>query len=407
MDRTRSFPVLRLILASLVLALSCTLPACNRSPAASGKDPRDGAKPARKVETARAVERPVERVVSVLGALAAYDQATLSVKVPGRLQQMAVDLGSPVRREQLLAQIEPQDYQLRLQQAEALLGQARARLGLPLEGKDDAVDLEKTSNVKQAAAVLEEARKNRERVASLFQQGILSQSELETVDAAHEVALNRFQDALEEASNRQALLAQRRAEVEIARQQLADTVLRAPFDGAVQERRANVGEYLMAGAPVIALVRVDLLRLRLEVPEREAMHVRAGQTVRLTVEGDTTVHTGEIKRLSPMISEQTRMLVVEADVPNTGSLRPGLFARAEIVANSSDLVLTVPRNALVVFAGVEKVFLVREGKAVEKPVTSGRRAADWVEIVSGLKAGDVVVLAPGSLQTGQAVATAK
>jgi RND family efflux transporter MFP subunit len=311
-----------------------------------------------------------------------------------------------VRQGQLIAQVEPRDYELQLKQAEALLGQARARLGLSLQGDDDNIELDQTSLVKEAKARVDEARKNRDRIESLAAQGILSQSERETADAAYEVAANRYRDALEEANNRRAQLVQRRVEVDIARKQLADTAIQAPFDGAVQERRASLGEYLTAGSPVATVVRMDPLRMRVEVPEVAAAAVSIGQHVRLALDGDPAPHKGTISRVSPGITRDSHMLVVEADVPNDGSLRPGSFARAEIITKEDDRGLCVPASAITTFAGIEKVFVVEKGKIVEKPVTTGRRGGDWVEIVIGLKTGEVVVLDPGNLQTGQAVTIA-
>jgi len=131
--------------------------------------------------------------------------------------------------------------------------------------------------------------------------------------------------------------------------------------------------------------------------------VQAGQPVRLAVEGATNVFTGELKRLSPAINETNRMLIVEADVRNAGALRPGLFVRAEIVVTAHDRALTVPPAAVVTFAGVEKVFTIKEGKAMETLVVTGRRGADWVELVKGLPPGATVILKPGNLRTGQPV----
>jgi RND family efflux transporter MFP subunit len=158
-----------------------------------------------------------------------------------------------------------------------------------------------------------------------------------------------------------------------------------------------------AGTPVVTLVRTDPLRLRLEVPEREAPPIRTGQLVRIRVEGDTNVCTGRIARLSPAIDEQSRMLMVEADIPNDGSLRPGVFVRADIVTNERDEGLAVPSSAVISFAGIEKVVAIQDGKALEKTIATGRRGADWIEVVSGLKAGERVVLDPGNLRTGQPV----
>lgn len=373
-------------------------------PASARQNPAGGAAGApRQVKTARVEEMSMGRSVNVTGTLAAYDQATLSAKVPGRVRSITVDLGSVVRRGQLIAQLEPQDYQLRVQQAEAALAAARARLGLSPDGTDDRVDAEVTGTVRQARATLNEAQANRTRAEKLVAEGVIARAEYESADAAHKVALARYQDAVEEVRNRQALLAQRRSELALARQQLADISIYASFDGIVQEKRTSVGEYLAAGAPVITIVRVNPLRLRAEVPEREAQSIRVGQQTRVMVEGGASNYAGRILRLSPTISEQNRVLVVEAEISNDGSLRPGAFVSAEIVTDDSGMAVTVPTSAIVTFAGIEKVILVQNGKAVEKPVTTGRRAADWTEIISGIQVGDSVVLDPGNLQSGQPV----
>jgi RND family efflux transporter MFP subunit len=250
---------------------------------------------------------------------------------------------------------------------------------------------------------LEEKRLNRERSSKLAEQGVVARSDFDTADAAYKVALSQYQDAIEEIRNRQAVLSQRRSELSIARQQLADTFVYAPLDGVVQLKRASVGEYLAAGAPVVDIVRINPLRLRAEVPERESRNVRSGQNVRVTVEGDPSVYVGQIMRLSPVIAEQNRMLLVEADVPNNGKLRPGSFVRAEIVTNDAKMAVTVPNNAIVTFAGIEKVIVVENGKALEKPITTGRRTNDFTEIVAGVNVGEHVIVDPGNLQSGQQV----
>ncbi len=309
-----------------------------------------------------------------------------------------------MQRGQLIAQIEPQDYQLRVQQAEAAVAQARVRLGLPATGTNDNIDQDQTSVVRQARVLAEEARANRDRLASLLEQGITPRAQVDTAEASYKVALSRLEDAREEIHNRRAVLVQRRSELEIARQQLADVSVHAPFDGAIQEKRASVGEYLAAGAPLATIVRMDPLRLRAEVPEREVPNIRVGQTVRVTTEGDPNVYTGRIARLSPSITPQNRMLMVEAEVKNTnGALRPGSFARAEIVTDDRGMSLTVPTRSIINFAGIEKIIVVKDGKAVEKSITTRRRTTEWTEVVSGVTVGEAVVLEPGNLQSGQAV----
>jgi RND family efflux transporter MFP subunit len=388
---------------AIVLAYFCLASQSNYLASAQQNPGRPEPGAPRAVKVIRVAQVPMERAVTAFGSLAAYDQATVSVKVPGRLRSISVDLGSVVRQGQVIAQIETQDYQLRIQQATAALAQARARLGLAPDQNHDRIDPERTSTVRQARAVLDEAQANQERIKTLYDQGIIPQAQVGTAEASYKVALSRYEDAIEEVRNRQALLAQRSSELELARQQLADTTIYAPFDGAIQERRASVGEYLGVGAPVATIVRMDPLRLRADVPERDAPSIRIGQHVRVTVEGDENVYTGRIARLSPAITPQNRMLMVEAEVRNKGTLRPGAFARADIVIDDQNLTLAVPANAISTFAGVEKVLLVQDGKVSEKPITTKRRTAEWVEVLSGVKVGDVVVINPGNLQSGQAV----
>jgi RND family efflux transporter MFP subunit len=387
--------------ALLVLAAAgCT----GESRATASQDKAPAASPPRQVTVFAAAEERVARTVVSTGTLAAEDQVVVGTKVPGRLADIAVDMGTRVRRGQVVARLDASDYRLRVEQAEAALQQARVRLGLPAAGTDERVNPEQTSLVRQARAVLEEARLTRDRAARLVEQDLIARAQFDTADANLKVAEGRYLDALEEVRTRQALLAQRRSEVELARQQLADTALTTPIDGAVSVKQASVGEYLAAGVAVATVVRLHPLRLRVNVPEREAAEVRVGQAVRLTVEGDPTVYQGRVVRLSPIVQEQNRTLSVEAEVPNErGVLRPGAFARAEIVTAASQPVIRVPAAAIVTFAGIEKVLVVRQGKIAEVRVQTGRRTGDSVEIVSGVRAGDEIVREPGNLTSGQAV----
>jgi RND family efflux transporter MFP subunit len=360
--------------------------------------------PAREVRVTPAVERTQARTVSAPGSLAADEQVVLGTKVVGRLAEITVDLGTPVKRGQVIGRLDQSDFKMRVDQAEAALQQARVRLGLAATGTDERVDAEQTAIVRQARAMLEDARLTRDRSARLLNQELIARAQLDSAEAAYQVAEGRYQDALEEVRNRQAVISQRRSEVDLARQQLADTVILSPIDGAVSVKMASVGEYLNAGAPIATLVRVHPLRLRVPVPEREGAAVRVGHAVTLTVEGDPTVYRGRVVRLSPIVQEQNRTLLVEAEVPNErGFLRPGAFARVEIVTEVTQPVVTVPATAIIVFAGVEKVLVVRNGKTAEVRVTTGRRLGTDVEIVDGLKRGEPVVVQPGNLTGGQSV----
>jgi RND family efflux transporter MFP subunit len=384
------------LLGSVLLASACGGPS-QRVAAGAAAPPRD-------VTVATAALEPLERAVAVTGTLAAEEQVALSFKVTGRVQELNVDLGSPVRRGQVLARLTPTDFELRLQQAEAALQQARARLGLPPGGEERTVNAENTALVRQSRAVRDEARLTRDRIKTFVDRGISSRADLDAAEAQLEVAEGKYQDALEEIRNREAVLAQRQSELAIARQALEDTSLRSPIDGAVRERQVTVGEFRSTGTPVLTIVRTDPLRLRVAVPERAATRLRTGQAVRVRIEGDDATYQGKLVRLGAAIEEDNRTLPVEAAVANPqGALRPGMFASAEIIVDRSDNAVVVPSDAIVTFAGVQKVLLVREGKAVEQRVRTGRRNSDRVEIVEGVKAGDVVIVKPGDVVDGVAV----
>src|SRR5262245_30933508 len=389
---------------TVAVALAVTLIGGAERSAVRAEEPKNKAPAPREVRLTPAVERTVARTVSATGTLAADDQVVLGTKVAGRLAEIAVDLGTRVRRGQMVGKLDQSDFKLRVEQADAALQQVRVRLGLPPTGADERVDPEQTAIVRQARAVLDEARLTRDRSVKLMDQGLIARAQLDSAEASLQVAEGRYQDALEEVRNRQAVVAQRRSELELARQQLTDTVILSPLDAAVSLKQASVGEYLAAGAPIATLVRVHPLRLRVSVPEREGAGVRSGHAVTLTVEGDPTVYRGRVVRLSPIVQEQNRTLLVEAEVPNErGFLRPGAFARVDIMTEVSQPVVTVPATAIILFAGVEKVLVVRGDKTAEVRVTTGRRLGADVEIVDGLKRGEPVVTQPGNLVGGQAV----
>ena len=382
------------VMATVAVTTGCTGNAASNNPQ---DQPR-------RIQVVRAEKRQIPRTVVAVGTLAAEDRAELGFKVPGRIDRWNVDLGSRVTAGAVLAQLDARDYELRRDRARAALEQARARLGLPVAGDSDDLDPNAVGIVRQTKARLDQATVNLDRSKELHEQGILSQAELEATDAAFKVAQSVHNDALEEVNNRRGILAERRSDLALAAQQLTDTRLQAPFSGAVQQRTANLGEYVAAGAPVLTLVKLTPLRLRLDVPEREALNIRAGQEVAVRTEGATDAWPGRIVRLSPAIEEANRSLIVEAEVDNSrGLLRPGSFARAEIVTASGGDSVVVPASSVVLFAGIEKVVTVKDGKALERPVTTGRRAGDVVEILSGLHDGEAVVVKPGNLTTGAAV----
>jgi HlyD family secretion protein len=390
------------------LACALALAACTNDAAKPAASKRGVAGQAvreepRKVELVRARRMPLEGSITIAGTLAAQDEVVVRSKVAGRLASLAVDLGSPVKAGQVMAQVEAVDYRLRVDQAAAALAQAKAQLGIAPDDDSSEVVVDQTTGVREASATYEQARANFERSKTLVEKKLIGRADFDAANATFLRAQSEVQRAREDVYGRLALLRQRKAELALARQLLADTTIRSPLDGIVQMRSTTAGELLAQGAPVATVVRIDPLRMRVDIPEREAAQVAVGQAVDVRLEEDGRVYSGKIARLSPSLSQQNRTLTVEAELPNPGNLRPGSFARAVISLGAGAPVLTVPASSIVVFAGIEKVLTVEANKAIEKPIATGRRAGDMVEVLKGLRDDEAVVLAPGTLQQGQQV----
>ena len=342
----------------LLIAVSCLLISCSKPDNARSARPESAP---RAVRVAHAELRPMERIVHVVGTMSAHEEATIGAQVAGQVEKIHVDIGDRVTAGQELALIDKASYEVLAQQSAANLARANA------------------SAVNAAQSL--------KRIQDLQKDSIASASELD--------------QAVAEVGQAQADVKAAEAADAIARLNLERSRVKAPFDGAIAERVANAGNFVSVGNPIVRVVKTDPLRLKLDVPERGASSVRVGQSVRVTVEGDTNVYRGRLVRIAPAIRESDRMLLAEADVPNPGALRVGLFAQAQIIVSQQDQGISVPSNAVTTFAGLEKIVAILDGKAAEKSVTTGRRGPDWVEIVSGLKAGDRVVLNPAGIRTGQ------
>jgi RND family efflux transporter MFP subunit len=402
---------MRVLVPVLLVALGCApfLGACGENGRADGANRSGGASAASEsapvaVRAAPVVRASWERSVPAIGELRPEERVVVATKVPGRLAELAVDRGQRVRRGELVAALESREYELRVRAAEAAVSVTRAQLGLASEGDDDAVDPEASALVRFARAELERARLARERTLQLAREGVDSKAVSDQAEADFRAAESRLQEAFEQVAARRAELAEGRAELEIARAQLDETRIEAPFDGVVAARLTATGAYLATGAPVAELVRVDPLRLVLEVAERDAARVRPGQTVRVRLAGIADELAGVVDRIAPALAADSRTLAVEADLPNPeGALRAGAFADARIVVAPDEDALAVPLAAVVSFAGLDKVFVVRAGVVEERRVTLGRRADDRAEVLAGLEEGEAVVLEPGKLRSGARV----
>jgi RND family efflux transporter MFP subunit len=379
----RLLPLIAVALASIA---GCSGPYSTSPVSAKGERPVP-------VTALRARVASIPEVITANGELLAEDSATIGVKVPGRVSKILVDLGSEVREGQVLAEIEKADYEFRVRQAEALVAQTRARLGI-LDKPDDNVVPEETAIVRQAEAAMKEARFIFQTTEKLAKEGIVSQIDLEKANVRKQGIEAAYESAKEEIMQLRAQLTERRAQLALARQNLNDCTITAPFSGGITHRQASPGEYLTVNAPVVTLVRQRPLRLRLEVPERLAAKVRTGQRIDVRLEGSDTGSGGRVVRISPAMEAQSRSLIIEGEIPNeSGRLRAGAFAEGRITVNPNARGIAIPASAVLTFAGIERAFLVRDGVLEDRVIRTGRRLEnDRIEVIEGLAEGDQVVL---------------
>lgn len=333
------------------------------------------------------------KVVRSQGSLVADEVAVVGAKVSGRVVKVHVDLGDFVKEGSPLATLDDSEIRLQATQAEAQLLQARSAIGLMPGDPVEKLDPRKSPPVREAQAQWDEAKANLKRARNLIGRGAITEAEIEQLSAAERVAQARHASALNGVYEKIALIGVRQAELSLARQRLKDVVIRMPFDGLVQERQTAMGAYIQIGDPVATVVRADPLRFRGTLPERFAQQVTIGQSATLKIETIEEPVEVKITRVSPALNRFNRTILFEATVENADhNLRAGLFGEADVVIDPEATALTVPGSAVLEFAGAGKVWKVVDGKVAEQPVLIGERRGSRIEILNGLKPGDVILM---------------
>ena len=349
--------------------------------------------------------RAVDRYLRVTGSLAADEQAEVSAETIGRVVEIPIERGTRVQQGTLLARISATETSAQLQEAEANAAQIESRLGLtpgqPFEAKQ-------VPDVMNAKASLDWAEAEFNRIRSLLDQKVVSQSEFDQRRTQVEAARQQYQVALNSAQQSYRSLEAAHARITLARKAVADTSVRAPFAGLVAERVVSVGDYVTRGTRVATVVRVDPLRLELTVPEQSVSLVKVGLPVKLTVDAYTNEEfDARIRFVSPSLRADQRALTVEALAANAdGRLKPGMFATARIRQAVDDPALLVPATSVEVIAGTSRVYVVKNNRVEERIVTVGETFGDRIEVTSGIAKGESVATDPkGRVADGQTVAS--
>lgn len=338
------------------------------------------ARPPLTVGMTTAVREPLQETVQVVGSLIGAATVEVVPQAAGRLLSVSVRLGDPVSRGQRIAQVDDREIREQLRQAEASHQVAEA-------------------TIRQREADLSFARTNLERSRSLFERNLLPQQTLDDGEA-------RYQSAQAQLDLAQAQLAQASSRLEELRITLANTEITSPVDGFVGRRYLDPGAFVSTSQPVVQVVDISLVRLVVNLVERDLRRVTVGARGVVDVDAYPGEHfEGRIARIAPVLDPATRTAEMEIEIPNPSRrLKPGMYARVQLLTDKRTDALIVPRSAVVDVAGRRGVYTVVDGQAVFRPVQTGLEDNDRIEIVDGLEAGeDVVSIGASSIRDGDPV----
>lgn len=357
------------------------------------------------VTTAAAISRGLPQTVEVVGSLTADEEVVVSSQIAGEITALNIDFGTFVQKGQVIAQIDQRDALLKIEQSELQLKQTMARIGMKDGMKFDPLQ---TPDVMQVKAQLDFTKIDLDRATKLVEAGDVPRTVYDQALTQKNLAQARYQAALDAISQQVAIVEQQRAAINLSRKSLADTVVRSPISGAVKEKFQSRGAFVPVGGRIVSLVSTNPIRLRADIPESSVSAVRVGQTISVTTDAfPNRTFTGRVTRLGTSLSEQTRALPVEAVIANpSNTLRPGMFAKSQLVTNRNGSAIMVPTKAIFTIAGILKVFVIENGKAVEKLVKTGLTDGELIEITEGINEGDQVATSnTDKLQQGSLVVT--
>jgi membrane fusion protein (multidrug efflux system) len=322
-----------LLLAAAVASGVLVLPGCGAKPHPAPAD----SLPAAAVRAQTIESRQRIATEEVVGTVRARLRAVIEAKVSGKIDRMIVVPGQKVRPGALLASIEAHEIQARLEQAVAVRRQAESDL---------------------------------KRAASLLEQNILPQSDYDAAQSKFRVA---------------------DAGVREAETLLGYTRVEAPFDGVITRKLADVGDLAAPGKPLLELEDSRTLRFEADVPEAVVGRLALGDRLPVHLAAMPAPVEGVVSEIAPATDPGSRTFLVKLDLPASSGLRAGQFGRVAVPVGGTSA-LRVPASAVVVRGQMELVFVVSDGKASLRIVKTGKRFGDDVELVSGVDAGESVVV---------------
>jgi HlyD family secretion protein len=377
------------------------------------------AKPVRVAVAARRNSTGPQPVLSASGYIIARAQVEVASKITGRVISLQVREGDHVRQGQVIARLDNLEVSAQVRQADANLAAAKARLA-ELEAGSRPQEIERAkAHMERAKADLNNAAVNLHRTEQLVKKGVLQQQALDDARArfemtgkAHQAAqedyeLARLGPRQEAIDLARAQVRQAEAELAYAQAQLENTIIRAPVSGTVLDRFVDLGEMVTTGftsergarQALISIADVSDLQVELDITEADIARVELNQPTVITPDAYQDRHyQGIVEYIAAVANRQRATIQTKVKVLTPDRfLRPDMGARVTFYQKGADVPqpsarVMVPTAAVINQGGRAVVFLIKDQKAAMQPVTTGRQEAGYVEILTGLRGGESVII---------------
>ena len=392
-----------ILLITLLLAVAGAVMSCGGSKANVRKEEASSTPKTVEVTTAAAISRELPSFFEATGSLAGDEQTDVAPQTAGKVVEVGVDIGSAVRRGQMIVRLDDSELKLHVTQSQAQVEQAKAavrqaeeKIGLR---SGQAFDPSRVAEVAAAKVNLDLAEKNLKRAEKLIESGDVSRSFYDQQRAQRDQLKEQYDVAIAQARQNFAgvdvartNVANAEAALALARKNLSYAFIPAPIDGFVSERTADLGEYVSPTQKVATIVRINPLRVRIDIPEQAISEVKVGQSVSATTSAwPDKSFSGHIARIAPNVTANSRTLTVEAEIENgSGALKPGQFATVRILQPRPVAAVLVPSRAVVSDAGVNRIYVIKNGHAEQRLVQLGQTEGDLVQVKTGVAADEKV-----------------
>lgn len=313
---------------------------------------------------------PVRPYVEAVGTLEPWDEVIISPEVDGIIKEIPVEEGFPVTKGMFLLKINDIDYRLGVQTAEAALGQAQAGLN--------------------------NAKIMFDRMEALYKQSGVSKQDFDNASTRLDVSVQDVERA--------------KAALSIAKERLSRVILRSPINGMIKQKAVTTGMFVKTGMPLLNLIQIDPLFLTFSVTEKDVGTLKRGQDVVFSVDAfPNREFKGKVDIIYPNVDEHSRMLKVEALIPNRSlELKPGFFSRVMVYTGAQKEAVLIPITSILYEGTKARVFLNENNKARERYLKLGRKYGEMLEIAEGLQAGEkLVVVGQNTLTDGVNVRVVK